>query len=95
MSYLLNRSDIYCDEDNMLECPNCYSKNMLMYSVEVNVNKKKKEEIDDVFIKFRCVDCGEDVKELHLKNNKETSVSVNWKMSDCEYAEQVYKLFNS
>ena len=90
----LNKTDIYLDEENKLECPNCYCNAIQMYSVEVT-EKKNKEEIDDVTIKFRCVHCEEDVKELHLKNNDETSVSVNWKMDYCQYARQVYRLFYS
>ena len=94
MAYLLNRTDIYCDEDNQLECPNCYGNSLSMYSVEVDLNKKNKEEIKDVLICFKCVDCKEEIKKLKLINNKkETNVSINWLLNECEYAHQVYKLF--
>ena len=93
MAYLLNRTDIYCDEDNQLECPNCYGNSLNMFSVEVDKDIKK--EVKEVLICFKCVDCNESVKKLKIVNNNETNVSINWLLNECEYAHQVYKLFNS
>jgi hypothetical protein len=95
MAYLLNRTDIYCDEDNVLECPTCYSGNLNINSVDVEMNKKNKDEIDNVTIEFVCVNCGENIKTLKLINNKDTSVTINWLLSHCEYAEVVSKIFNN
>ena len=40
------------------------------------------------------MDCKEEIKKLKLINNKkDTNVSINWLLNECEYAHQVYKLF--
>ena len=93
MAYLLNRTDIYTDEDNTLECPNCYNGNLYMSSAEIEKNKNNNE-IKNITIEFKCVNCDEDVKKLKLSNNTNTSVTINWLLHKCEYAKMVAKLFN-